>query len=589
MNVQRHLRKALAGALASEPPLTEKVSLYASMARPAQDPRHGDYQINAAMPLAKELGKKPRDLADTLVQRLTTGQPGWLDQADVAGPGFVNLRLSNAFLEDCLRAQLSNPQLGVEPADDSGVMVIDFSSPNVAKPMHVGHLRSTILGDALARIHRRLGWTVITDNHLGDWGTQFGMLILGWRLFRDEALAQQNPVGELARLYRLVNQKCDEDPEMARAARLETAKLHAGDPENLALWKTFMPWCLDDLARVYHRLGITFDLQHGESYYQPLLAQTVSDLLDRKVAEYSDGAICVFFPDPNKIGKDGRPVDRFAPAIIRKQDGAFTYATSDLACLRDRITTHHPSTIVYVVDARQSLHFEQLFEIASRWGIKGVDLKHVAFGAIMGKDGRPFKTRDGGTVGLETLLDEAVARARRVVDEHSSDLSVEDRQKVAEVVGIGAVKYADLSQNRVSDYVFDWDKMVSLQGNTATYLQYAYARNRSIFRNGGIDPASLPSHADKLLLSKSEERALGLQLARYPEALTQAAFEFKPNVLTSYLFDTANAYSSFYDQCPVLKAESADIRSSRLVLCELTARVLRDGLSLLGINVVDRL
>lgn len=585
MDVLSHLRRQTRLALED---LTPRADEYASMVRATQDQKFGDYQINSAMPLAKELGKKPRDVAEQIAERLPNRAE--FSSVEVAGPGFLNLKLSDDFLARTGEAQIADPALGIETPGEGKTAVFDYSSPNVAKPMHVGHIRSTIIGDALARLHAALGWKVIRDNHLGDWGTQFGMLIHGWRHFRDEDSVRQSPIGELARLYKLVNERSEKDESVAKAARLETAKLHEGDPENLALWKTFMPWCLEDLGRIYERLGIRFDVQFGESFYQPMLADVVRELIEQGIAEESMGAICVFFRDPaGKLDDAGKPIDRLPPTIIRKADGAFTYATSDLATIRFRAREFRPDLVVYVVDDRQSLHFQQLFDIAARWGIDAGELRHIAFGKITGKDGRPFKTREGGTVGLEPLLDEAVARARRIVDENSSELPESDRERIAEVVGIGAVKYADLSQNRTSDYIFDWDKMISLQGNTAAYLQYAYARNRSIFRKGGIDPAGLAADPPRILLGHPSERALALALLRLPESVALSAADFRPNVLTNYLFELANTYSAFFRDCPVLKAETQALRQSRLGLCEWTARTLRHGLELLGIDAVERM
>lgn len=586
MNVLDYLRKQFAVALA---PMTPKAADYALHVRPAQDPKFGDYQANCAMPLKGELGGNPRDIA----QRIIDGLPNRNDFAaiEIAGPGFINMRLADDFLVKHLAAVATSEALGVDPLEATKTIVIDFSSPNVAKPMHVGHLRSTIIGDALARIHRALGWKVITDNHLGDWGTQFGMLIYGWRHLRDQAAAQVDPLGELARLYKAVNKLSEEDPQVAKAARQETAKLHEGDPENLALWQEFMPWCLADLQRIYDRLGIRFDLQLGESYYQPMLASVVEELTKAGIAEPSEGAVCVFFWHPTKKDEDGKSVPAMAPMIVRKADGAFTYATSDLACIRYRAKELHPDVVLYVVDDRQSLHFEQLFTTAKRWGYE-TNLVHVAFGTITGKDGKPFKTREGTTVGLSDLLDEGVSRSLAKLEElaeERSDVPQEEWPKIAEAVGIGAIKYADLSQNRASDYVFDWDKMISLQGNTSTYLQYVYARNRSIFRRGEVDAAALLAAKPTPILGHPSERALALALLAYPESLAQAAADYKPNVLTSYLFELANRYNSFFRDCPVLKAESDALRQSRLLLCELTARIIRQGLDLLGIQTVERM
>jgi arginyl-tRNA synthetase len=518
----------------------------------------------------------------------------------------------------------ADERLGVAPAAPPRTYVIDYSSPNVAKPMHVGHLRSTIIGDALARLLRFLGHKVISDNHLGDWGTQFGMILWGWKHHRDPAAYTANPVAELARLYRLAagiikagedhadnwgriqvleaqgktseaaglfdrlygrtNLTCEQiaalvarGREVEEAARAETAKLHAGDRENLDRWKQFMPHCLEALQGVYQRLDIHFDEQLGESAYQEMLPGVVADLQARGLAVQSEGAMCVFV--------EGAP----APFIVRKSDGAFTYATSDLATIKYRKEHFNPDALLYVVDHRQGGHFRQLFAVARLWGYGGLEMEHVGFGTIMGQDRRPYKTRDGDVVGLESLLDEAVGRARRVVDENSPDLPGEMRPQVAEAVGLGAVKYADLSQNRMTDYVFDWDKMMAMDGNTATYLQYAYVRNRGIFRKGEVDEASLRRDPPCPQLETPEERVLAVQLLRFHEALDSAAGEYRPNLLTDYLWNLARAYSVFFVKCPVLKAPTPGLRQSRLLLCDLTLRVMQCGLGLLGIRTPDRM
>jgi arginyl-tRNA synthetase len=457
-------------------------------------------------------------------------------------------------------------------------VVVDLSSPNVAKPMHVGHIRSTVIGDSLARIFAALGHHVIRDNHLGDWGSQFGMILWGWKSARDDDAFKADPVTELARLYRLAQDRIQAgDTDVAEAARAETAKLHAGDAENRALWQQFMPHCLQALRKVYNRLDVHFDVELGESFYDPMLGSVVDDLIARGIAEESEGAIVVFTSETK------------TPFIIRKRDGAFNYGTSDLATIKYRTGTWSPAQILYVVDHRQGDHFKQLFAVARKWGYDQVDLEHVAFGTILGTDRRPFKTREGDVVGLESLLDEAVAEARKVVDANSPELDNDARARVSEIVGLGAIKYADLSQNRLSDYVFDWSKMLAMNGNTATYLQYAYARTQSIFRKGGFDPRTIREQMPDIVLSHPAERGLGVRILRLPEVLELAAAELKPNILTDYLFDLANAFSTFFEECPVLKAESAERRDSRLALCELTARTLKFGLGLLGIGVVDRM
>jgi arginyl-tRNA synthetase len=404
------------------------------------------------------------------------------------------------------------------------------------------------------------------------------MILWGWKTARDEEAYARGPVAELARLYRLAQDRIKAgDSAVEEAARAETAKLHAGDPENRALWDRFMPHCTKALQAIYERLGVRFDVELGESFYDPMLASVVEDLQARGIAVESEGAIAVFIEGSK------------APFLIRKRDGAFNYGTTDLATIRYREETWDPDQILYVVDHRQGDHFKQLFAAARKWGYQRADLQHVAFGTILGPDRRPFKTREGDVVGLESLLDEAVAEARKVVDANSPDLDPEARARVAEVVGLGAIKYADLSQNRLSDYVFDWSKMLAMNGNTATYLQYAYARIRSIFRKGDVDPESIRGRPTEIVLNHPAERALGVRILRLPEVLELAAAELKPNILTDYLFDLANAFSGFFEECPVLKAESPGRRDSRLAVCDLTARTLQFGLDLLGIEVVERM
>jgi arginyl-tRNA synthetase len=572
MNLLDRLRQAFGAAL---PEGVDRAAFEKSV-RPGTDPKFGDYQANGCMALAKAIGRKPRDLAVELARAVDlapiAGPP------EVAGPGFLNVRLNDDWIASELGALSIDEALGLVPSVRAKTVVIDFSSPNVAKPMHVGHLRSTVIGDSLARINAAIGHKVVRDNHLGDWGSQFGMILWGWKNARDESRYAADPVGELARLYRLAQDRIKGgDSGAEEAARAETAKLHAGDPENRALWKEFMPHCLGALEALYNRLGVRFDVQLGESFYDPQLAAVVADLEGRGIAEESDGAIVVFVEQTE------------APFIIRKRDGAFSYATTDLATIKYRVENWHPEQILYVVDHRQGDHFKQLFEVARKWGYDSVDLDHISFGTILGSDRRPFKTREGDVVGLESLLDQATAEARKVVDENSADLDPAERQRVSEVVGLGAIKYADLCQNRISDYVFDWQKMMATNGNSATYLQYAYARIQSIFRKGGATTDQIREQRPVIALSHSAERGIGVRLLRLPEVLELAAADFKPNVLTDYLFDLANAFSTFFEECPVLKAESPERRDSRLALCDLTARTLKLGLALLGIDVVERM
>ncbi|MEN6457792.1 MAG: arginine--tRNA ligase [Thermoguttaceae bacterium] len=549
--------------------------------RPSQEPKFGDYQANLAMSLGKRLGRPPRELAAEIVARLRVDD--LCQPPEIAGPGFINLRIKDDWLAGRLLAAVADPRLDIAPVAAPRSFVIDYSAPNVAKPMHVGHIRSTVIGDALCRVLRFLGHTVTSDNHIGDWGTQFGMILYGYKHFLDAEAYRRNPVEELARLYRHVRPLMDAHPEINTDVLAETAKLHAGDPENRRLWEQFLPHCEDEIQRVYARLGVRFDHTLGESFYEDRLAGVVDELLRRGLARESDGAICIFL--------EGQKT----PMIVRKKDGAFLYGTTDLATIQYRMETWKPDAILYVVDHRQSLHFQQLFATARLLGHKDVELQHVSFGTVLGDDGRPFKTRSGDTVGLESLLDEAVRRALEIVSANDDakpdgpELSPEQRREVAETVGIAALKYADLSQNRTSDYVFSYDKMLAMTGNTATYMQYAYARVRSIFAKGEVDVESLRASGAPILLGSPAERALALEILRFSEALEITVADYRPNQLTSYLFDLANRYSTFFERCHVLRAESDPLRQSRLLLCDLTARTIQKGLELLGIKVIEKM
>jgi len=581
--------RVLAIDAAEIPALLEQV-------RETADAKFGDYSGTMAMGLAKKAGKKPRDLAIEIARRLAAA-PGYAEAfsppGDPVGPGFINVRVRDEALAAAVSAACRDERLGVPAVVDPDTIVIDFSSPNVAKPMHVGHIRSTVIGDALARILGFRGHYTITDNHLGDWGTQFGMILWGWKRFGDEAAFAADPTGELGRIYRTVRKLADGKPEeiaadpsiaalaakypdVGREVLLETARLHEGDADNRALWERFMPACLGDIERLYRRLDVRFDHTLGESFFQPFLAGVVDDLEAKGLARESRGAMGVF------LDGDDKP-----PFLIRKADGAFLYATTDLATIRWRLEHWKPDRILYVVDHRQGQHFDQLFETAKRWGFDGVDLVHVAFGTVLGDDGKPFKTRAGDTVGLESLLDEGVERAAAVA---AADDSVEaaEQQHVAETVGIGAIKYADLCQNRTTDYVFSYDKMLELKGNTAAYMQYAVARVEGVLEKGDVDREKLRSAAPPIVLADPKERALALEIARFGEVLEDVEADYRPNVLTAWLFDVACCYSAFYDALPILKAPEPE-RSSRLALCDLTGRVLRKGLELLGIGTVRKM
>lgn len=657
MNILSELKSRFRSVLSE---LVDDPTELLGMIRPAQDAKFGDYQANVAMPLGKTLGKPPRDIATNIVSKLALDDI--CEPPEIAGPGFINLRLKQDWLIERLSQAIGDERLAVEPVSQPKTIVLDYSSPNVAKPMHVGHIRSTVIGDSLCRTLRFLGHRVISDNHIGDWGTQFGMIIYGYKHFVDRAAYAVAPVAELSRLYRLVNQlvdyhkakarwpeleqeiaacssavevakrdastgdrqadkkakkqqrKLEEKEQEARAnlaaaqAKIEavdsddrlrnvalqhptiatdvlneTAKLHAGDAENRRLWDEFLPECRKEIQKLYDRINITFDFEYGESFYHDRLAGVVDEFEKLGLAQESDGAICVFLDDFS------------APMIIRKQDGAYLYATTDLATIQFRMEEWQPEAILYVVDHRQGEHFDKLFAAAKLCGYPDVEMYHVSFGTVLGDDGKPFKTRSGDTVGLEALLDEAVERAYRIVSQNDDakpdgpELDEAERLNIADAVGHGAIKYADLSHNRTSDYVFSYDKMLALTGNTATYLQYSYARVNGIFAKGGIDIKLLRADVASVKLAEAPERALALELLRFSDALADVVDDYRPNLLTNYLFQLTKVFFSFYEQCPVLKAEDESTRNSRLLLCDLTARTIRQGLELLGINVVQRM
>jgi arginyl-tRNA synthetase len=654
MHLLIELRRRIAAALSG---IADPTPELLDMVRPSQDPKFGDYQANCAMPLGKTLGQPPRKIAEQLVANLKIDD--LCETPEIAGPGFINLKLRNDVLAKLTSEAARDERLGVPLAEHPRTIVVDYSGPNVAKPMHVGHIRSTVIGDSLARILRFTGNRVIGDNHVGDWGTQFGMILYGYKNFCDAAALAAKPVDELARLYKLVRQLVDyhaaiaelpkqraaldartaelarleadkpadpkeakkhdktvrqkresladareelaglekkvagvesspllkklaaEHPEIGAAVLRETLKLHEGDAENKQLWAQFLPACRAEIDRIYDRLNIKFDTQLGESFFHDRLAPVVEELLEKKIASESNGATVVFLD-----GFDN-------PMLVRKQDGAFLYATTDLATIQYRLEQYSPDAILYVVDHRQSLHFEQLFAAARKlWGLDRVELQHVKFGTVLGKDGKPYKTREGTAEGLDALLDEAIRRSVVIVSESDAtrevpQFSAEERQQIGTVVGLSAVKYADLCQNRESDYEFDFDKMCATKGNTAAYMQYAYARNRGIFEKAGgrgkLDPAAM------LQFDAPQERALAVACLQFAEALDTVLTDYRPHALTAYLFELSNKFSTFYNDCPVVKAATPEAFQTRLTLCYLTERIIARGLDLLGIQVVERM
>lgn len=554
--------------------------------RPAADAKFGDYQSNALMALAKERRMNPRALATQVVERLDVSE--WCEPVEIAGPGFLNFRLRPAALARVLAGAARGEHLFFRPTPEPRTVVLDFSSPNVAKPMHVGHIRSTGIGDALQRILRLLGHRVITDNHLGDWGTQFGKLLVGWKQQLDRGALDRDPIGEMERLYKVVNAACDADPQVLEQAREELVRLQAGDAENLAIWREMIRLSQVQFDAIYGRLGVQFDHTLGESFYNPQLPGVVADLLARGIARESEGAVAVFSDgslppkeDPFLVQRDGEWMPE--PALIRKSDGGYNYMTTDLATVDYRIRTWSPDEILYVVDDRQAPHFRKLFLAFARWqpvAAARVRLRHIGFGKILGDDGRPFKTRSGDTIRLADLLDEAEQRAFQVVTEKRPDLDEPTRRDIARVVGLGAVKYQDLLPNRQSDYVFSWDKMLALSGNTAPYLQYQCTRASKVAREGGDFDLGL---LDGVVPTEPAELALVRHLLNFGLTLETAGEECRPNYLCNYLYELAGLYSRFYENCPVLKS-AEPVRTLRLVLCDLTARVLKTGLGVLGIE-----
>ena len=542
---------------------------------PATDTRFGDYQTNAAMVAAKALKKNPRELAASILSHLHVED--LCEVPTVAGAGFINFKVLDATLSEALNGVRGDGRLGVIPVGSPKTIIIDFSSPNVAKPMHVGHIRSTILGDSLARIARRLGHRVVTDNHIGDWGTQFGKVIHGWKHLLNAEALEKAPIAELVCLYREVNSAEENNPGLKETVRHELVKLQQGDPENLEIWKQAVALSWTEFERLYGLLDITFDERLGESFYNDALAPLVERLLNEEIAEKSEGAVCVFFR--------GSPELQEKPCLIRKSDGGFLYATTDLATLEYREQRWKPDAVWYVTGAPQQLHFEQVFATARRMGVT-TDLRHIAFGSILGEDRKMMKTRSGENVELGGLLAEAIERALTVVAEKNPDLSKDQQEEVARIIGLGAVKYADLMQHRLTDYVFSWDKMLSFQGNTAPYLQNAYVRIRSIFRKAEAEGIS--TAVSTIVIADQAERALALQIIQFSEVLHTVLEDQRPNLLCLYLYELADRFHKFYEACPVIKS-GGDVRASRLTLAGLTADILRDGLGLLGIRVPERM
>lgn len=542
----------------------------------AADPRFGDYQTNAAMIAAKNLKKNPREVASHIVEQLDVEQ--YCETPQIAGAGFINFRFKRTFLEKQIVALLHDPHLGIPKAEHPQTILIDFSSPNIAKPMHVGHIRSTILGESLARIARFLGHHVITDNHIGDWGTQFGKVIYGYKHLLDQDALAQHPINELVRLYRKVTALEEHDPMLKAAAREELVKLQQGDQENLAIWKKIVELSWQEFEKQYQQLHVSFDERLGESFYNDALGPLVERLLRLGIATKSEGAVVIFFPN--------QPTLQDKPFLIQKADGGFLYGTTDVATLEYREKRWKPNAVWYVCGAPQQLHFEQLFAVARLLGLDS-DFRHIAFGSILGDDRKMMKTRSGHNIELESLLQEAIDRAYKIVHEKNPDFPEEEKKALSSIIGLGALKYADLMQHRMTDYVFSWDKMLSFQGNTAPYLQNAYVRIRSIFRKEGLEKEER-TPSSPILITEEAERHLVLQLLQFGELIPSVLVDARPNILCLALYELANKFHYFYEHCPILKSEES-IKESRLALASVTASMLKQGLHLLGIQVPEKM
>ena len=548
----------------------------------ASKPEFGDYQANGVMGIAKKLGRNPRELGTELLARLNAAANPLVSHYELAGPGFINIHLAGDALRDRANELLVEPSLLVLPTESPQTIVVDYSSPNLAKEMHVGHLRGTIIGDSIARILERQGNRVIRQNHVGDWGTQFGMLIT---FMRESSAEAGVALADLEGFYRAAKQRFDADSEFADRARESVVKLQGGDPEYLEAWQAFISTSLTHCQAVYDKLNVTLSMTDlkAESFYNPQLEGVVTRLENTGLLKDSDGARCVFLDE--FVGKDGEPL----PVIIQKTDGGYLYATTDLAAVDYRCHELKADRSLYVVDARQSLHFQQVFAVAAAAGFsdEAISLEHISYGTMMGSDGKPFKTRSGDVVKLVDLLDEAVTRAFDLVSSKNPDLEEAERRHIAEAVGIAAVKYADLSKNRTSDYLFDWSSMLSFEGNTAPYLMYAYARIKTLLAKQAVDTDGNIRFPESVALAPEEKALLlkSLQLAETIDAVAQDCF---PNTLSNYLYELSASFMRFYEACPIQGTDAAT-RANRLSLCVLASEALKQGLDLLGIETLERM
>lgn len=550
---------------------TEKVDIQNSTKR-----EFGDFQTNFAMVSSKLIGKNPREIASTLVDNFKENDI--IEKLEIAGPGFINIYLKNNFLNEELK-KVENEKYDFSFLNTDKTIIIDYSSPNIAKRMHIGHLRSTIIGDSIKRTLQFLGFHTLADNHIGDWGTQFGKLIVAYKNWLNKKSYEEDPIGELERIYVQFSDEAKKNPALEDEAREELKKLQLGDEENQKLWKEFIDISLKEYNKIYDRLGVNFDYYYGESFYNDMMPAVLEELKEKGIAREDQGALVVFFEN-----------DKLPPAIVQKKDGSFLYTTSDLATMKFRKDELNVDEAVYLTDDRQQNHFKQVFEIGEMLGEPyNYKKTHIVFGIMRFGDGMIFSSRSGNIIRLVDLLDEAKTQVKKVIDEKNPDIPEEEKEKIAEIVGSGAIKYFDLSQNRTSDITFTWDKVLSFEGNTGPYLQYTYVRIMSIFRKLKEENINVENKDIILENMNGVERELAVELLRFPQTVVKSYESYRPNIIADYLFDIAKLFNNFYNSNSILKEENKKVMDARILLAEKTAFILKQGLGLLGINTVDRM
>ena len=550
---------------------TEKIDIQNSTKK-----EFGDFQTNFAMVSSKLIGKNPREIANTILDNFA--ENNIIEKLEIAGPGFINIYLKNSFLNEEIK-KVENEKYDFSFLNTDKTVIIDYSSPNIAKRMHIGHLRSTIIGDSIKRILQFLGFKTLADNHIGDWGTQFGKLIVAYKNWLDRNSYKKDPIGELERIYVLFSDEAKKNPALEDEAREELKKLQLGDEDNQKLWKEFIDISLKEYNKIYDRLDVNFDYYYGESFYNDMMPAVLEELKEKGIAKEDQGALVVFFEN-----------DKLPPAIVQKKDGSFLYTTSDLATMKFRKNELNVGESVYLTDDRQQNHFKQVFEIGEMLGEPyNYKKTHIVFGIMRFGDGMIFSSRSGNIIRLVDLLDEAKTQVKKVIDEKNPDIPEDEKQKIAEIVGSGAIKYFDLSQNRTSDITFTWDKVLSFEGNTGPYLQYTYVRIMSIFRKLKSENINVENKNIILDDMTGIERELGVELLRFPQAVVKSYENYRPNIIADYLFDTAKLFNNFYNSSSILKEENKEIMDARILLAKKTAFILKEGLSLLGIKTVDRM